>query len=169
MSWRGPGKDYKILVFMSDLTCPVSEERVDENATRVGAFFVIATTLVALYTNWYALSLLLATDFALRAFTNGTFSPLKHFAKIFAIVLQLPKKPIDAAPKKFAAGVGFVFALSIAIAQVAGFILTSYSIGAVLLVCAALESFVGYCVGCVVYTYLVLPVMNKFQQLPPEL
>lgn len=154
---------------MSDLTCPVSEERVDENVTRVGAFLVILTTLIALYTNWYILSFVLGVDFALRAFTDGAYSPVKYLAKLFSLVLQLPKKRIDAAPKKFAAGVGFAFALSIGIAQATGYLFTSYSIGCVLLLCAALESFVGYCVGCVVYTYVVLPVLNKFQTLPPEL
>lgn len=146
---------------MNDLTCPVSEERVDENATRVGAFLVIIISIISLVSQWYSISFLLAIDFALRAFTDGTYSPVKQLAKNIAIVISLPKKPIDAAPKKFAAGVGLVFAASIGLAQAAGYILTSYGIGAVLLLCAALESFIGYCVGCVVYTYIVLPIKNK--------
>lgn len=147
---------------MSDITCPVSEYRVDENATRVGAFLVIVIAVAALYTGVYWLSILLAVDFAIRAFTDeGTFSPIKQVAKLVATQLNLPKKPIDAAPKKFAAGVGFVFALSIAVAQFFLFTNTAYAIGGVLLVCAVLESFFAYCVGCVVYTYLVVPLLKQ--------
>ncbi len=146
---------------MSDITCPVSEQRVDENATRVGAFLVIVIAVVALYTGVYWLSILLAVDFAIRAFTNeGTFSPIKQVSKLVSTQLNLPKKPIDAAPKKFAAGVGFAFAISIAVAQFFLFANTAYAIGSVLLVCALLESFFAYCVGCVVYTYLVLPLLK---------
>lgn len=146
---------------MSDITCPVSEQRVDENTTRIGAFWVIVIAVVALYTGLYWLSVLLAVDFAIRAFTDGEFSMVKQLSILVSTQLKLPKKPIDAAPKKFAAGVGFAFALSIAIAQFFVFTKIAYAIGSVLLVCAVLESALAYCVGCVVYTYLVLPLLTK--------
>jgi len=147
---------------MSDITCPVSAQRVDENSTRIGAFLVIVIAVVALYTGIYWLSILLAVDFAIRAFTNeGKFSPIKQLAKLLANQLSVPKKPIDAAPKKFAAGVGFAFAISIAVAQFFLFTKTAYAIGSVLLVCAVLESFFAYCVGCIVFTFLVLPLLKQ--------
>lgn len=151
----------KVTIVMNDLSCPVSADRVDENATRIVAAIVIVVTVTALYSGFYWLSLLLAADFGLRAFTQGNYSLLKNAAKFAVTQLALPPKPVDAAPKKFAAGVGLAFALAIGIAQFFGFTYTAYGIGSVLLLCAFLESAFAYCVGCVVYTYLVLPVLNR--------
>lgn len=151
----------KVTIVMNDLSCPVSADRVDENATRIVAAIVIVITVTALYFGFYWLSLLLAADFGLRAFTLGNYSLLKNVAKFAVTQLTLTPKPVDAAPKKFAAGVGLAFALAISIAQFFGFTYTAYGIGSILLFCAILESAFAYCVGCVVYTYLVLPVLNR--------
>jgi hypothetical protein len=151
------------MIIMSDLTCPISDERVDENTTRLVAGITIVITLPALYFIAYPVFVLLGLDFAIRAFTKGDYSLFRNIGKVLSGQLKLPKKPIDAAPKKFAAGVGLAFSLAIAIAQFTGFIKTAWLIGAVLLICAFLESVFAYCVGCVVYTYLVLPLLRKFE------
>ncbi|UPT65456.1 MAG: DUF4395 domain-containing protein [Sphingobacteriales bacterium JAD_PAG50586_3] len=148
---------------MSEVTCPISDERVDENTTRVVAAITIIITLPALYFNAYPVFILLGLDFAIRAFTKGDYSVLRNAGKALSTALNLPKKPIDAAPKKFAAGVGLAFSITIAILQLAGLTNTALLLGAVLLVCAFLEAALAYCVGCVVYSYLVLPVIGKFK------
>lgn len=151
----------KNIIAMEDLTCPISTERVDENTTRVVAAIVVIIGVITLYTQNPAPALLLALDFSIRAFTKKPYSLLRLIARNIAAVLHLKEKPIDAAPKKFAAGVGFVFSIVIAIALLTGFVKTAFIAGSILLVCAVLESAFAYCVGCVVYTYLVLPILNK--------
>ncbi len=149
----------------SNIQCPVSTNKADENVARIVAFFALAITLLGLYMNAYWLILLLAADFTLRAFTTGTYSPLKNAAKAIAAKLSLEKKTTDAEPKKFAAGLGMAFCLIIASLQISGFQLAANGVGAVLLFCAVLESGFAICLGCIVYTYMVLPFYKQSSKL----
>lgn len=146
---------------MSEITCPISDDRVDENTTRVVAAIVITIGVFTLYTGYSLPIFLLAADFAVRGFTNKPYSVLRLAARNISAVLNLPVKPVNAAPKKFAAGVGFAFCMAIGLALLLGFYKTAYGVGAVLLVCAVLEFAFAYCVGCVVYTFMVLPLIKK--------
>jgi len=103
----------------------------------------------------------LAADFYLRAFTTGKYSPIKIAARHFGNYVGVGLKPTDAAPKKFAAGIGLVFTIAIANLQWFGFTVLADSLGTMLLICAILESFFGYCLGCVIYTFTVAPFFNK--------
>lgn len=144
------------------ISCPVSAERINENAARAAAFFVIITTVTGIVLNSYTILLVLAADFALRAFTNGNASPVKFLARQTVSILNIPQKPVDAAPKKFAAGVGMVFCAAIAAFLLAGLSALAFVTTGVLFICAVLEGAAGICVGCIVYTMMVLPfIKNK--------
>ena len=110
-----------------------------------------------MYLNDWRPFLLLAVNFALRAFTTGHLSPLKYVAKGIADQLRLAKKPVDAEPKKFAAALGMAFSIFIITFQLSGFILAANLVGAILIFCATLEAGFNICLGCIVYTYTVLP------------
>ena len=145
-----------------NIICPISADRVNENVARVGAFFVILLTLAGLFTGFWPLFFALGADFALRSFTSGELSPIRFAAKWTAKqVLNLGEKPTDAAPKKFAAGVGVAFSLAIGLLLLLQWNTAALVVGGILLTCAALESFLGFCVGCVVYTALVVPFLKK--------
>jgi Domain of unknown function (DUF4395) len=146
-----------------NITCPVSPDRINEYVARVAAFYVIALSIVGLITSSWLLFLVLAIDFALRSFTSGDSSPIRRVSKATAQALGLGQKPTDAAPKKFAAGVGFAFAATIAVLLALQLPTAALAVAAVLLLCAALEGFLGFCVGCVVYSVLVAPFLNKFR------
>lgn len=143
-----------------DISCPVSAERVNENVVRTVALEVLMLAIISLSAANYIISGILAADFAIRAFTKGDFSVLRFIALQINKILQLKIVPIGAAPKKFAAGVGFVFALSISVFQYLQMPYAAYSIGAILLICAFLEGVLGFCVGCVVYTLAVRPFLK---------
>lgn len=143
------------------IVCPVSGEKINESVARIAAFFVIIITIVALAFKLPVLLLALAADFALRAFTTGAYSPVKYASKQLFKLSWLSSKTGDAAPKKFAAGIGFVFSLAIAMLLFAHYYVAANLLATALLFCAALEAFAGYCVGCVIYTYAVLPFVRK--------
>lgn len=144
------------------ISCPVSAERINENVARTAAFIVIITTVASLVTGSYIPMVILAIDFALRAFTSGDISPVKLLSRQIVNLLNISPKPVDAAPKKFAAGVGMVFCAAIAVFQLSGLDMFAYITGGVLLICALLEGAAAICVGCIVYTMLVLPfIKNK--------
>lgn len=152
---------------MSNLACPISSDRLDQNTARVVAFFVIAISVVALYLNSWLLFVLLGADFALRAFGLRRFSPLRWIAKWLTTRLGIPEKLTDAAPKQFAAGVGLFFSLGIAALLALSLVLPAQALAGVLLLCALLEGALGFCVGCLVYSTLVLPFLrNKPEKLP---
>lgn len=140
-----------------EISCPVSSYRINENVVRTAAFFVIILTGLSLYLNNSLLSLLLGFDFALRAFTTGEFSPVKLISKKTTKWLFTKVKLTDAAPKKFAAGIGMTFCLLITIFQILHFTTLASTIGFILIFCALLEGGMGICLGCIVYTYVILP------------
>lgn len=132
--------------------CPVSKELVDENKTRIIAFCVIIVAIASIYFRNYYVSALLTVDFAIRAFTKWkNASVLGLTAKAIAVMLHIPGKPCNAAPKKFAAGIGTFFSLGIALLQFFQLYTVAAAVGAVLLMCAILECCFGYCLGCKVY------------------
>lgn len=143
-----------------ELSCPVSPDRVNETVVRTIAVLVLACSCCLLYFQSPIAAFLLALDFSVRAFGNGKLSPLRQVALAITQALRLPAKPIDAAPKKFAAGVGVAFSLIIAFSFLMGWPFVAYSAGVILLACAFLEGALGFCVGCVVYSYLVLPFLK---------
>lgn len=143
------------------ITCPVSAEKVNENIIRIVAFFTILIVITGTFFKIPLLLFILSFDFFLRAFANGRYSPLRYFARRSYNYLGLAKKLTDAAPKKFAAGIGLVFSLAIAALLILNYNLAAYSLAGVLLICAGLESFKGYCLGCVIYTFFVLPFLPK--------
>lgn len=143
------------------IVCPVSGEKINESVAQIAAFITIVVTATAVVFKLPEILLALAADFALRAFTSGAYSPVKYVSKQLFKLSWLDERTGDAAPKKFAAGIGFVFSLAIAALLFAHYYIAANLLACALLFCAALEAFAGYCVGCVIYTYAVLPFIKK--------
>lgn len=141
------------------IVCPVSDQKANENVIRIIAFYVVLITLISLYSGNPLPAAFLSLDFFLRAYTNGRFSILKQLSAPTATVLHIRPRPIPAAPKKFAAALGFVFSLLVVVTQLLGLDAASLVIGGLLVVCAVLESVFAICIGCYVYTFI-----SKFQK-----
>ncbi len=133
---------------------------VDEHVVRIVGAQVVLLTGVAIFSHSQLVILLLALDFALRAFTTLS-SPLALVAKLIVRKAGLKPKVIFAPPKKFAALLGFLFAVSLFILSFTELTLLYYLIAVLLLVCALLESVFSICLGCYVYNWFVAPVINK--------
>ena len=142
---------------MSELvneSCPVSGVKVNENVVRAIALYTAVITLLSLYFNLYAITFLLSVDFALRAFTDGEYSVLRKLALKTVSVLNINTKPVDAAPKKFAALLGYLFSINIFVFQFFDIAIVAQVLGFMLVACALLEGVLGFCVGCVVYNQI---------------
>ena len=144
-----------------DVTCPVSDTIINENVARAAAFFVILFTSIGVYYNSYIIIGLLAIDFGIRAFTSGNFSPIRAGAKFVVKILSIQHKPVDGAPKKFAAGLGMAFCILIACFQFFNYIFAAQLVGAILIFCALLEGVIGFCIGCIVYSWIIFPWTKK--------
>jgi hypothetical protein len=132
--------------------CPVSFEMVDEKVARGVGLVVVAAVVVFISTPFKAIAGILAIDFFLRAFVGPKVSPLARNVRRLTRALGIVPRPTDAAPKRFAAGLGFVFSCAALGLWLGGLELPASVAAAVLGGCAALEGFLGYCIGCRVYS-----------------
>ncbi len=144
---------------MNTLICPISKDKVNRTIVRLTGFIVAMLVLLFAITANPLIILFTAVDFYIRAFTSLTISPVAWLAKKIAKAFHLKGEMIDKAPKIFAARVGLIFSatssLLFLISPVA-----SITVALTLMAFALLESLFNFCVGCVVYTYIVLP-LNK--------
>src|ERR1700744_6067267 len=93
--------------------CPVDFIPINENKARLTAFFVLVLTIVFIATGFWLVVALLFIDFSLRTFNLGKYSLLGFLSDAIIKQLKIKNKPVDRAPKRFAAGVGMVFMAAI--------------------------------------------------------
>lgn len=140
---------------------------IDEHIVRGVAALVSLLTLLILLTGQVLPAFFLVLDFALRAFTGRT-SPLAQTVKALAAIRGWQSKPVFAPPKKFAAALGFVFSLAIAVLLLLHVHTAANIVAGILLLCAVLESAFKICLGCYTYNWLVVPLRNSFQKNNPH-
>lgn len=145
---------------MNSLICPISKDKTNRNVVRITGFLVAATVFSYIVTGNIYIILGLSIDFYVRAFTNLNVSPYSFVAKKIANLLKLKVIFISKAPKIFAARVGFIFTVAI-ITLSFNLPIASVIVAFALISFALLESLLNICVGCIVYTYLVLPFYKK--------
>ena len=134
--------------------CPVTSETVNNTVVRIVAGFVVAISVVFLITAQAWLFYLLAVDFLIRALGHRKYSPLASLGRALAAALRFEPQPVNAAPKQFAAKIGFGFALVAATLALLGLDFAARVVAAGLLGAASLEAFFGFCVGCMVYSWI---------------
>jgi Domain of unknown function (DUF4395) len=119
-----------------------------------GEVLVIATIAAATRQPW--LFAVLAVDFVLRVGLGPKASPLAQLAAR-AIRPRVSAAPRLTAgpPKRFAATVGAVFTIAIPVTYYLGAHTVAWLLIAVMLVFPALESILGICVGCLVFSALM--------------
>lgn len=142
---------------MKQLICPISKEYVDEHVTRINALLAILLVVSGLMFNSVIFLIFLTADFYTRAFTAARYSPLSYLSHRMAHTLNLNKKEIDKAPKIFAARMGFVMSFAITVLMLFKLNTAAYLLGGILIFFASLEFALAICMGCIIYTYLVLP------------
>lgn len=142
---------------MKNILCPISEERINERVTRINALFGILLIVTGFVTNSVLFFILLLADFYIRAFTKFKLSPIGYVSHRMADALNLEKKNIDKAPKIFAARIGFLMTLVITVLFLLGLNTAALVVGGVLVFFSSLEFALAVCMGCLMYTYLILP------------
>jgi hypothetical protein len=142
---------------LKQLVCPISNEHVTERVTRINAFLAILLVLAGFMFNSPLFIVFLMADFFIRAFTKLKYSPLSYVSYQMVNAFQLDKKVIDKAPKVFAARLGFLMTLTITILLLTGLNAAALIVAGILVFFAVLEFVLGFCVGCILYTYLILP------------
>lgn len=142
---------------MKQLVCPISTEKINEKVTRINALItILIVTSGFVFNTVYPIVFLLA-DFYIRAFTKLSISPISFASRSMVNALNLGVKITDKAPKIFAARVGFLFSLAISVLFLLELTTAWYVVAGVLVFFATLEFALAICMGCILYTYIVLP------------
>lgn len=129
---------------------------VNDAAARTVALGVVTMSLLALITNAAWLLLPLTYGFLARVATGPTLSPLGQFAtRVAAPRLTRWQKLVPGPPKRFAQAIGAVLTVLATIVW--------WSVGwsaarwflVPLVGAAALEGFLGFCLGCTIFGWLM--------------
>lgn len=134
------------------LACPISHRKIDENVARVKGFISLVILLSGI---WFApMWIILLIEFAIRSI-EGQCSPIALLCKKFVKLMGWTPNYVDAAPRMFATRMGFVMSIVI----VLGWVLSLDILIAIVLVmftiAISLQTFLGYCVGCQIYSILL--------------
>ena len=146
---------------MRNLVCPISTEIINERVTRANALLTIILAASGFIFSSVLFFVFLMADFYIRAFTQLKYSPISYISSRLSNALHLDKKPIGKAQKIFAARLGFIMTMAVTILFYFELNTASLVIAGILVFFASLEFVFGICVGCIIYTYLILPLYNK--------
>jgi hypothetical protein len=136
-------------------SCPISDMRMNEKSIRIGAGFVLLLAVSGVILHNVGIFIVLAVDFFIRGFTRYQISPVSLISKLIVNVFADKPNWVNAGPKIFAAKIGFLFCLTVAILYFINLYLPGNIVAAVLCVCAGLESFFSVCLGCHLYAILL--------------
>jgi hypothetical protein len=128
---------------------------INEKAARVVAGVVAVIGLVALLAPAHWLAIPLAYGFWARVLTGPKLSPLAALAsRVIAPRLGAPKT-VAGPPKRFAQGMGAAITTAAVVALALGASGVVEVLLALLVVAAALESVLAFCLGCQVFGLLM--------------
>lgn len=129
---------------------------VNDAAARTVALGVVAMSALALATGWAWLLIPLTYGFVARVATGPTLSPLGQFAtRVSAPRITPWQKLVPGPPKRFAQGIGAAVTLAASVTWLNTGWPTARWFLLPLLVAASLEGFLGYCLGCTIFRWLI--------------
>jgi len=139
---------------MSELSCLIDHVKVDENKIRLVALLMLFCGLGYLLTGYILIIVFLAADFLPGMLGKPQYSMLAKIAGLLAALFKLNPKPTDRGPKRFAAGMGFVFNLLILFVALMHWGTAAVVLTTMLCCFVFLEAFAAICIGCFIYTIL---------------
>lgn len=148
------------------IECPVDFVVTNENKVRLNALWVLLLSIVYLLTDWWIIPFFLSVDFYCRGFGKPKLSLIALLSEAIIKIINIAHKPIDQAPKVFAAKIGCLFSIAATVMQAFRFSKAAILLISVMSFFAFLESAFKICAGCYVYTFyskLILTSNKKSQ------
>ncbi len=142
---------------IENVVCPVSNVKIDANLGRFSVFFNVVLMLSWIATRNPIFLGIVILDYAIRSIDKIEYSPTKILAKFLNRFIKIPPKITDIAPKIFSYRLGLFASTMALIFHITGLSFPSLMASSVLVSLMALDSFFGICVGCYIYSFLVLP------------
>lgn len=142
---------------MKNVICPISLEKIDSNTSRLTVFLNVVLMAAFLVTLNPIFIICVSIDYFIRAVFDVKFSPIRLVAHGVLSIMNLKKKPINLAQKVFASRLGVMCAIASSILILLGYNTASILIAVILMSLSILDSVFNFCVGCLIYNYLVYP------------
>lgn len=146
---------------MNNILCPVSDEKVNEKLVRFTAFLAFVISLIFIVNPHFFLVLFLAFDFYMRGFGVSRISILALTGQGLKDYIPFRSKTIDKAPKIFAARLGFVLSLIAMIFSLLELNVAAQATISILAFFAFLEWAMGFCMGCYIYSWIIIPYFTR--------
>jgi hypothetical protein len=136
--------------------CPIGRERIDESAARVNATIVVVVIVGAIVTQTPWILGYLVLDYLIKFVFGFAYSPNCLIARAVVDMLDLECRPVDSAPKRFAALLaGFMSILALVMAYTLHSMVWFEVVAAAFVFVASLDAFADFCLGC--YLFGLLP------------
>jgi two-component system, chemotaxis family, sensor kinase CheA len=135
--------------------CPISTQRVDKSASRIGAIFNVTFIMLFVFSSESLFLYLLSFDFFLKA-VKGEWSILHILSRSIVKLLKIKPHFIDAKPKLFAFRLGFFLLLVASLFAYSQWLLIAKSLTLIFVLLTMLEGIFGFCVGCYLYTLFLM-------------
>lgn len=135
-------------------SCPISNYQINEKIARCNAFFILLAILAFFLSKNTFIVAAMVIDFFIRGFLPLNYSPASFLSRNLLNSLKSKPKLVNAGPKIFAAKVGFFMSALILLFYLTPSHIGCYILAGLIAVCAFLEAFLGYCVGCQLYLIL---------------
>jgi hypothetical protein len=138
-----------------DLICPISTKTINKSASRIGATLTALFLVLYAITGFWLILVLVVIDYAIRVLTPYQ-APISILANWTTTLFRIEPQPMNEGPKLFAWRLGFAMAV-VALVLLPFSPLASVIVALILAGLNILDGVGNLCVGCVIYTYLVLP------------
>lgn len=142
---------------MNTIICPISYEKIDSNTSRLTVFLNVVLMAGFLITLNPIFILIVTIDYFIRAALDVKYSPIRFVAYGAVNTMNVKKKPIDLAQKIFASRLGFLCAITSSVLILLGYTSASMVVVGILMFLSVMDSVFNFCVGCLIYNYLVYP------------
>lgn len=142
---------------IKNLVCPVSIEKIDRNVNRITIFINVILMEFFIFTQNPIFIGIVTIDYFIRATMDIKYSPIRNLSLKIVALLKLTKKPVNLAQKVFASRLGMLCAGAALTLILLGYSTEAIVVAALLLILATLDSVFNFCVGCLIYNYLVFP------------
>lgn len=139
------------------IVCPISSEKIDSNTSRLTVFLNVILMAGFLITLNPIFIIIVTIDYFIRAVLDAKYSPFRLVAVGSLNILNLEKKPINLAQKIFASRLGFLCAIASTILILLGYNVAAIVVAAMLMCLSIMDSVFNFCVGCLIYNYMVYP------------
>lgn len=144
-------------------SCPLNFKPIDSHLSRITSLLVVFLVLLYLWFNNIFILFFLAVDFMVKLFFINRVSLLTYGAKIIKKLLKLDNKLVDGGAKRLAGFFGLFFVMLLIIAHFFNIWTASLIIAFIFIVCALLDVFINFCIGCKIY-FIIKKIYPNFME-----